>query len=37
MQQMQRAKVQHRRAELALAQLTELPADVPAYKQVGKA
>lgn len=36
-QQIQRAKIQQRRAELALSQLSDLPGDVSTYKQVGKA
>jgi chaperonin cofactor prefoldin len=36
-QQMQRARMQQRRSELALSQLSDLPDEVAAYKQVGKA
>lgn len=36
-QQIQKAKIQQRRTELALSQLSDLPADVCAYKAVGKA
>jgi hypothetical protein len=35
--QLQASKLQQRRTELALSQLTELPLEVPVYKQVGKA
>jgi chaperonin cofactor prefoldin len=35
--QMQSAKLQQRRTELSLSQLSELPVEVPVYKQVGKA